>query len=251
MHFHLSGREDANLHLVARIGFSGDLPESLRRVEGQSFLPGFRALQTVPLLSSEGQPLGLLLTCGSRPRRPSAREDALLELCARQAELVVESNRGQHASRRNEVGLRLALDAGEMGCFEWNIRTGEIWWSDNLEAIHGLPPGTFRGTFESFRSLIHPDDRERVLEAIRHSVEDGSSYEAEFRSANLDGDQHWLMGKGRVLTDEHGRSSRMLGICMDITQRKRAEETIREADRRKDEFLAMISMRSATRSRRS
>ena len=138
---YLFGRGDANLHLVAQIGFSADLPEALRTVEGQSFLQGVCALQTVPLLSSERQPLGLLLTCGSRPRSPSAREDALLELCARQAELVVESNRGQHASRRNEVGLRLALNAGEMGCFEWNIRTGEIWWSDNLEEHTGCPPG--------------------------------------------------------------------------------------------------------------
>jgi PAS domain S-box-containing protein len=137
--------------------------------------------------------------------------------------------------------LALALDAGEMGCFEWNIQTGEIWWSDNLEAIHGLPPGTFRGTFESFQALIHPDDRQRVLDTIRRSVEDGSSYEAEFRSANLDGSEHWLMGKGRALADEHGQSSRMVGICMDVTQRKRAEEATREADRRKDEFLAMIS----------
>ena len=128
-----------------------------------------------------------------------------------------------------------------MGTFEWNIQTNEIRWSDNLEAIHGMPPGTFDGTFESFQSLIHRDDRAGVLENIRRSVETGADYEAEFRSATADGSTHWILGKGKVLRDEHGGPWRMIGICMDITSRKRAEEALRESDRRKDEFLAMIS----------
>jgi len=128
-----------------------------------------------------------------------------------------------------------------MGSFEWNIQTGEIRWSDNLEAIHGLPPGTFSGSFESFQTLIHAEDRAGVLEQIRCCVETGTDYEAEFRSSAHGGSPHWIMGKGKVFADGAGQPSRMMGVCMDITRRKRAEEAIRESERRKDEFLAMIS----------
>jgi two-component system CheB/CheR fusion protein len=147
----------------------------------------------------------------------------------------------EEALRRNEASLRLALEAGEMGSFEWHIQTGEIRWSENLEAIHGLPRGTFSGTFESFESLIHPEDRAAVLGQIRRCVETGADYEAEFRSSAHGGTAHWIMGKGKVFADGQGRPSRMMGVCMDITRRKNAEETIRESDRRKDEFIAMIS----------
>ena len=110
------------------------------------------------------------------------------------------------ALRRQEAGLRLALEAGKMGTFEWNIQTGEIGWSPNLEAIHGLPAGTFSGTFESFEALIHPDDRAEVLANIRRCVETGADYEAEFRSATLDANPHWILGKGKVLARRPGRT---------------------------------------------
>ena len=80
-----------------------------------------------------------------------------------------------------------------------------------------------------------------MLEQIRRCVETGADYEAEFRSSAHGGTAHWIMGKGKVFADGQGRPSRMMGVCMDITRRKRAEEAIRESDRRKDEFLAMIS----------
>ncbi len=166
---------------------------------------------------------------------------------AEPSEATAESDRTTVAAdtaealRRNEARLRLALEAGDMGSFEWNIQTGEIRWSENLEAIHGLPQGTFSGTFESFQTLIHAEDRASVLEQIRRCVETGADYEAEFRSSAHGGTAHWIMGKGKVFADGQGRPSRMMGVCTDITRRKGAEEAIRESERRKDEFIAMIS----------
>ncbi len=199
------------------------------------------SLISLPLVGQTEEPLGLLSIYRASSSRPPKRALEMLDICRMQAEQFIENARSGDSMSRNEAGLQLALEAGKMGSFEWNIQTNEIKWSDNLEAIHGLAPGTFDGTFESFQTLIQRDDRADVMENIRRSVESGTDYEAEFRSATADGSTHWILGKGMVLRDERGRPLRMLGICMDITNRKSAEEALRESDRRKDEFLAMIS----------
>jgi PAS domain S-box-containing protein len=145
------------------------------------------------------------------------------------------------ATERDGVALRLALDASEIGTWEWEIATGEIRWSDNLEQIHGLAKGGFARTFEAYQALIHPDDRERVMGAIRACLEGRTSYEVEFRSSDTSHGVRWILGRGKVIPGEGGRSARMVGIGMDVTRRKRAEDQALEANRRKDEFLAMVS----------
>ncbi|MBX9682146.1 MAG: PAS domain-containing protein [Gemmataceae bacterium] len=130
------------------------------------------------------------------------------------------------AMRESEERLRLALEAGRMGVWDWNMRTNEIRWSDNLEAVHGLPPGGFDGAFESFQKLIHPDDRALVHAAIQDSIARKDSYDIEFRNLWPDGAVHWMAGKGRVFL-EADQPIRMIGIGMDITQRKRNEQDTR------------------------
>jgi PAS domain S-box-containing protein len=144
------------------------------------------------------------------------------------------------AGRRTEPALRLALEAGEIGVWEWDIGTGEVRWSDNLEQIHGIPSGSFGRTFEAYRALVHPEDRERVMGAIRGCLEGRLDYEVEFRCAD-DRGPRWMLGKGKVLVGDGGQPFRVVGICMDITRRKQAEQAASDANRRKDEFLAMVS----------
>ena len=148
----------------------------------------------------------------------------------------------------SEERLRLALDAGRMGVWDWNVLTGKVEWSENLEAIHGLAPGTFSGDLAGFQAPVHPDDRTRVQEAIDSALEAGVEYDAEFRNLRSDGSVGWISTKGLVLRDDAGRAVRMLGISMDVTEPRRLAEELRAraselalADRRKDEFLAMLS----------
>jgi PAS domain S-box-containing protein len=148
----------------------------------------------------------------------------------------------------SEERLRLALEAGRMGVWDWDIATGKVKWSASLEPLHGLRPGTFSGTFEAFQELVHPDDRELVNRAIACAVADGSPYELEFRNQWPDGTVHWMSAKGTVLRDEGGRPIRMIGIGIDTTERRRLEDELRAraeelagTDRRKDEFLAMLA----------
>jgi PAS domain S-box-containing protein len=147
----------------------------------------------------------------------------------------------EKALREQADQLRLALDSGRMGTWDWDVRTNRVIWSDNLEPIHGLPKGGFDGTFAGFQRLVHPEDRQRVEQAIHNSFQRGSLYEVEFRIIWPDGSIHWISGRGMAFTDEHGQPNRMIGTAMDVTERKLIETSLREADRRKEEFLAVLS----------
>jgi PAS domain S-box-containing protein len=150
---------------------------------------------------------------------------------------IDEEKRAADELARGDERLRLALEAGRMGTWEWDIRTNRVAWSENLEEIHGLPRGGFDGTFEGFRRLIHPDDQGPVELAIARSVEERSDLDIEFRIARPDGSVGWMLGKGKVLTDEGGRPTRMLGVGMDITGRKLTEQALRQSEQRFARFM--------------
>ncbi len=140
---------------------------------------------------------------------------------------IAELRQARTALAESEERLRLALVAGRMGVWDWNVRTGGLKWSDSLEPLHGLAPGTFGGTFDHFQQLIHPDDRGAVNGAIRQSLEAGGEFYVEFRNVLQNGSIHWIAGSGKVFRGDDGQPMRMIGIGLDVTQRKRAEQTAR------------------------
>jgi PAS domain S-box-containing protein len=143
-----------------------------------------------------------------------------------------EARAAQEALRESEARLRLAVDAGRMGVWEWDIAAGSVKWSAELEALHGLSPGAFPGTFEAFQSDMHPQDRDRVIEAIQKTLKDGRSHEIEYRIVRPDGSMRWVEGRGKLFHDDAGRPVRMVGVCADITARKQADETLRASEER-------------------
>lgn len=126
----------------------------------------------------------------------------------------------------SEERLRLALDAGRMGSWQWNIVTGQVAWSATLEKIHGLAEGSFEGSFEAFQRDIHPEDRERVLATIQKTVQSGQDHHLEYRILCPDGSLHWVESRGRLFRDDSGKPIRMMGICLYISDRKRTEQTL-------------------------
>ena len=122
--------------------------------------------------------------------------------------------------------LQFALSAANVGTWQWDVRTGQVYWSDNLEAIHGLPPGSFGGDFASFLADVDPRDREAVMAQIQGVVASGGDYHVEYRLAGSGMAERWVEGKGRMLLDGEGRPLRMTGVCMDITLRKQAERRL-------------------------
>ncbi len=134
--------------------------------------------------------------------------------------------------RESEERLRLALKASRMGTWDWNFQTGVIQWSDNLEALFGLKPGEFNGSFEMFVSRLHHDDRDRVLAAINHAIATGEDYDIEFRVVYPNGRIRWALSQGKVFYDQNGQPLRMAGNDIDITERKRAAEALQDSEER-------------------
>lgn len=128
--------------------------------------------------------------------------------------------------------LRLALAAARIGTWEWNILTGEIRWSDNLEEIHGLTPGTFDGTFDTYLSIVHPEDRPAFLQSVETAIQEKMEFSQKLRILWPDRSVHWVLGKGRAFYDEAGQPVRMIGLGMDITDQVQAEAALRESEQR-------------------
>ncbi len=126
--------------------------------------------------------------------------------------------------RESEAQLRLALDASRMGNWSRDVRSGKIVWSPELEAIFGLEPGTFSGTDEAYYGFILPEYRDYAAAVVRKAVNSGTDYEMEFRFTRADGQIRWMLGRGRAFYDADGEPVRLVGVGIDITERKRHEE---------------------------
>jgi two-component system cell cycle sensor histidine kinase/response regulator CckA len=141
---------------------------------------------------------------------------------------VTERRRALKEIQSSQERLGLAMDAGRMGAWDWDIRTGKVTWSANLERIHGMEPGSFGCGFEDFAKSVHPDDRERVLSAMKAAADDGGPYGVEYRILQPRGGMAWLEAKGRLILDERGEPFSLVGVCVDITARKLADEELRQ-----------------------
>ena len=118
-----------------------------------------------------------------------------------------------------------------MGSFEWDFDTGKARLSPEMETLHGFEPGGFGGTFEALRELVHPDDRDWMVDAFTRAAAEGGSFEVQFRTLR-EGRLQWRSVMGSVLTDAHGRPNRMIGVGRDVTERHRAEHARDEAQSR-------------------
>jgi PAS domain S-box-containing protein len=139
---------------------------------------------------------------------------------------ISERKTAELALAESEERLEIALDAARMGTWDWDLASGTVRWSESLERIHGLEPGSFGGTFEDFQADVHPEDHARVLAAIEQSVREGGDYAIDYRIVRPDdGAVRWLAVRGRVLRDAEGRATGIAGVCVDISDRKDAERS--------------------------
>ena len=189
-----------------------------------SYLPtfeaeGIRALAFVPLVHRE-RVAGKFMLYYRNPHEFTEAELAVAEVLAGHVALALDRRAAGHDLSRQSEHLQLALAAGRLGTWEWDITAGRVEWSPTLEAIHGLTPGTFGGTFEAFQSDMRPEDQPVVLAAVQAALagEGGDRYDVTYRIIRPDGELRWVNASGQVLRDEEGRPERMLGVSGDVTE---------------------------------
>ncbi len=140
-------------------------------------------------------------------------------------ELSNDMARSAHLARELELSdkrLNLAANSADLGLWEWDLSKDEIWVTPKRRAQLGFPVSG-KITFEDLISRWHPDDRDKVRQALRDAIENGKDYDAEFRRLLADGSVRWVAARGRVQVNKLGKPIRLLGVSMDITARKQAE----------------------------
>jgi len=133
--------------------------------------------------------------------------------------------------RQSEERLRLAQAAAGMGSWDWKISSGELQWSPELIAIHGLEEHEFTGTFEGFLQTVLPEDRPQVLAAIE-AARDDDEVRVEYQVRHRDGSTHWIQVHGRVLFDDQGQATRMIGVGVEVTQQKATQAALVASEER-------------------
>lgn len=133
--------------------------------------------------------------------------------------------------RKSQERLQLVQQAANIGIFDWNIRTGAIAWTAEAEKLFGLQPGTFRGTFEAWERCVHPDDLAEARQRVLESVAGKTDLDIQFRVIwPEDQSIHWLYARAHTFYDQRGKPLHMIGINIDVTDRKLYEEALRLSD---------------------
>lgn len=140
----------------------------------------------------------------------------------------------ENSLKESEERLRLALRAGEIGVWDWDIENNVLTWTENIYKIHDVDPKTFKVTMKNFQKLIHPDDRERIQSMLRDTIERGKIFAGEFRIVTAKGETRWVHTNAMFRKNEQNKVVRLLGATTDISLQKKIEQD-------KNDFLSMAS----------
>jgi two-component system CheB/CheR fusion protein len=160
---------------------------------------------------------------------------------------VTERRRAERALRDSERMLAQSQRAAHVGSWELDltnlddINANPLRWSDETYRIFGYEPASVKATNDLFFQAVPPDDRAAIVAAVAQALRGNQPYEIEHRITRADGAGRVVQQWATVERGPDGRPLRMVGTCQDVTERRQIEEALREADRRKDEFLAVLS----------
>ena len=138
----------------------------------------------------------------------------------------------QQQAKNNEARLLLALEAGRMGCWSWDLSTNRVQSTETQAVLHGRSPDQTDTRIDDSGSNIHPDDQESVRAVIERAMRNDAQERITYRTIWPDGSVHWIEAIGRVISNETGTPTHVLGVCVDITDRKNAENALRESEER-------------------
>jgi PAS domain S-box-containing protein len=160
---------------------------------------------------------------------------------------ITERKRAETELKESQQRLEMAMNAAHMGMWDYNLASGEVSASDPCKRMFGYSIDQDL-SYDRVHDRIVDDDRKQVQQAIAQSIKTGSDYNIEYRVKWLDGSIHWIAALGRAFQGKHHQHTRLLGVALDVTERKQSEEALKrqaqaleEANRLKDDFLAIVS----------
>ena len=143
--------------------------------------------------------------------------------------------------RTSEERLMLSQNFANIGTWDWNIKTGGLYWSERIGPLFGYREGDVETTYDNFLAAIHPDDRDLVITAVNDCVADDKPYDIEHRVVWGDGSVHWLHETGNVTRSVNGDALHMLGVVRDITDEKNWQEKLAKSEQRMRSQLDSMS----------
>ncbi|PPJ63680.1 PAS domain S-box protein [Cuspidothrix issatschenkoi] len=203
------------------------------------------SMRVSPFIDNQGNTTGYLWSiCDIRDRKQleaRLRQDSdILEMrvAKRTSELVIanerlqqeviEREKIQRSLEQSEARLTLALEAGNIGIWDWDINTNQIVLSSNMAQMYGLTSCNVFTIDENFWNFIYPEEREHFRQGIINAIEKKVDFVCEYRVMWSDGSVHWLSSRGKVHNDENGQPQRIIGTTRDISERKEIEQQLSE-----------------------
>lgn len=161
---------------------------------------------------------------------------------------ITERKQIEQALRMSEARFELATKGSHDGFWYWNVESDKGWFSSRFYELLGYQDKEFEITYGDFLTLVHPDDQDRVKEAVRTHLDEQTSYDVEYRLQTKSGEYRWFHGRAQAEWDDQGKAVHMAGSNRDITERRQAEQALltakqeaEYANNAKSEFLARMS----------
>ncbi|KAF0221593.1 MAG: PAS domain-containing sensor histidine [Geobacteraceae bacterium] len=145
---------------------------------------------------------------------------------------ITVKTQAEEALRASEERFKMAIIGANDGIWDWNIRTGSVYFTPRLKEMLGFAAEELPDMIESFQSLLHPADYDRIVQAVRSHLKAGAPCDIECRLRTKAGDYRWFRARGQAVWDEAGKAVRMAGSVSDITERKQVEEALRASEER-------------------
>jgi PAS domain S-box-containing protein len=193
---------------------------------------GLRAAWSTPIVDGHRGVLGAFAVYFRGPTRPSARHRYLVEAATHPVVTALINQREMEARRASEERLRMAVTGGNVGIWEWDVVTGRVVLSEQLRAMFHWPIDAGDLTLDQIIDRIHRDDQRLVNESLERSVVWGLDFDIEYRVVGPRGAVRWIAAKGGGEYEESSTPVRMIGVALDITERKEAEIQLRRSDER-------------------
>ena len=194
---------------------------------------GLRACWSTPIFDAAGHVLGTFAIYYRHPGLPTAQHRRLIDIATHVATIAIGKNRAEAALCENEERLRLTTIGSNTGLWDRDLRTNQVHFSTIWKRQIGYEDHEISNAFDEWQSRVHPDDIERSLATVAaYLANPWPEYECEFRLRHKDGSYRWILAKGSLQRDSHGEPIRMLGSHIDVSERRRMEDELRDGRQR-------------------